>query len=140
MVPTTSSPGNRLFGRTGGTFFWACCFMNEINKREKSIIYPSSLGNALATSGLRTTILEDSFNRFAYLPRIRPPGKSERLYSARNSSLSGFLSFFIEFFFSFARFAGTYNSNCLISLGVRHHYKPAFFETPKVIYRSSVNE
>jgi hypothetical protein len=65
---------------------------SSINDR-RAVFTASSLGNALATSGLRTTTFDDSRIRFAYLPRTSPSGKSERLYSARNSSLSGALFF-----------------------------------------------
>ena len=93
----------------------------------RALFTASSLGNASATSGLRTMTFDDSFKRFTYLPRTRPPGKSERLYSGRSSPLSVSLSFFIEFSFSFARLASAYDSNVFAFFSVRHHHQPTSF-------------
>jgi len=108
-----ADPVERLVGRI------VFCAMSI---RESSASFTaSSFGKACATSGLRTTMLDDSSKRFVYLPRTRPPGKSARLYSGRSSSLSISLSFFIEFSFSFARFTSAYKSNSFSFLGMGHH-------------------
>lgn len=56
----------------------------------------SDVGKAAAFSGLRTTTFEPAGRRAAYFPRVNPPGKSERLYDRRSSSLSWDLAFFIK--------------------------------------------
>ena len=53
------------------------------------------VGNASAISGSRRTMLVPAEARLAYLPRTRPAGKSERLYSARRVS-RGILALLIE--------------------------------------------
>lgn len=55
----------------------------------------SLVGNASAISGSRRTMFELSANRAAYLPRTKPFGKSERLYSRRSLSVPDDLAFFI---------------------------------------------
>jgi hypothetical protein len=39
----------------------------------------SDVGKAAAFSGVRTTTFEPAARRAAYFPRMKPPGKSERL-------------------------------------------------------------
>lgn len=109
--------------RVGRVVVFRAISMSE----RRALLTASSFGKAWNTFGLRTMTFDDSFMRSAYLPRTRPPGKSDRLYFARSSSLSGSLFFFINFSFSSARFTGAYNSNCVPFLGVRYHKKPTFF-------------
>jgi hypothetical protein len=63
-----AGPVNRLVGRV-------VLFAISINER-RALLTASSFGNALATSGLRTMTLDDSFRRFVYLPRTKAAGKS----------------------------------------------------------------
>lgn len=56
----------------------------------------SEVGNTAAFSGLRTTTFDPAARRAAYFPRVKPAGKSERLYDRRSSSLSWGLAFFIK--------------------------------------------
>ena len=55
---------------------------SSINDK-RALFTASSFGKASATSGLSITMFDDSRTRFAYLPRTKPSGKSDRLYSAR---------------------------------------------------------
>jgi len=66
-------------------------------------------------------MLDDSRKRFAYLPRTNPAGKSDRLYSVRNSSLLIWLVFFIYLSLSFARNTSTNDSNCFTFIGMHYH-------------------
>jgi len=91
----------------------------------------SSFGKASATSGLSTTIFDDSRSRLIYLPRTKDPEKSERLYSTRNSSFLVFLAFFINFSFSFAREASADNANRITLLGVSDYQQSAPFRNTK---------
>lgn len=81
------------------------CFLGSVAFRASSIsdrralFTASSFGNASATSGLSTIIFDDSRIRPAYFPRTKPAGKSDRLYSLRNSSLSGKIDFILGYFF-----------------------------------------
>jgi len=43
----------------------------------RALFTASSLGNASATSGLRTTTFDDLRKRLAYFPRTKPPGKKK---------------------------------------------------------------
>ena len=56
----------------------------------------SAVGKAAAFLGLRTTTFDLAARRAAYFPRVKPAGKSERLYDRRSSSLSWDLAFFIK--------------------------------------------
>lgn len=86
-----------------------------------------SFGNASATSGLRTTTFEASRRRFAYFPRTKGPGKSERRYSARKPFLSVGLTFFIDSSFPLARQASAYDPNGLTLVRVGYDQQPATF-------------
>jgi hypothetical protein len=108
-------------------------FLAKSIRERSALLTASSFGNTCATSGFRTIILDDSFIRFAYLPRTKPPGKSERLYSSRNSSLSDSVFFFIEFSLSFARPTSAYNSNVIVLFNVDTTNNRRLSETPKVI-------
>jgi len=119
----SDDPVERLVGRVD----FRARSISEI----RASLTASSFGNTFATSGLRTMIFDSSFKRFEYLPRTRPPGKSDRLYSGRSSSLSFFLSFFIEFSFSFACVASGNDSNVFALFGVRYHQKPTSFRNAK---------
>ncbi len=128
---TKSSPGSSVFGdpveRLVGRVDFRARSISEI----RASLTASSFGNTFATSGLRTMIFDSSFIRFEYLPRTRPRGKSDRLYSGRSSSLTIFLSFFIEFLFSFACFTSGNDSNVLALFGVSYHQKPPSFRNAK---------
>ena len=87
----------------------------------------ASFGNASATSGLRTTTFEASRRRFAYFPLTKGPQKSERRYSARKSSGSIGLVFFIHSLFSLARQASAYDPNRIAPFRVSYDQKPATF-------------
>src|SRR5271157_5756933 len=69
--PLLADPVERLVGRV--------VFCAMLISERRALFTASPFGKARATSGSRTTMLDDSFNRFAYFPRTRPPGKSERL-------------------------------------------------------------
>lgn len=86
-----------------------------------------SLGNASATSGLRTTTFEASRRRFAYLPLTKGREKSERRYSARKSLFSVSLVFFIYPVFSLARQTSANDTNRVALLRVSYNQKPAAF-------------
>ena len=73
-------PVERLVGRV------VFCARSINDKR--ALFTASSFGKAWATSALSTTMFDDSRTRFAYLPRTKPSGKSDGLYSERNSSRS----------------------------------------------------
>src|SRR6266540_2146585 len=45
----------------------------------KASFTASDVGKAAAFAGLRTTTFEPAARRAAYFPRMKPPGKSERL-------------------------------------------------------------
>src|SRR5262245_46262653 len=62
----------------------------------KASLTASDVGNAAAFSGLRTTTFEPEASRATYFPRVKPAGKSERLYDRRSPSLARDLAFFIE--------------------------------------------
>ncbi len=119
----SGDPVERLVGRV--------VFRARSIRERSALLTASPFGNTRATSGVRTMILEASFIRFAYFPRTSPPGKSERLYSGRNSSFLDFLSFFIKFQFSLTRFASAYNSNFFVFFSMRYHQKPTFFRNTK---------
>ena len=87
----------------------------------------ASLGNASATSGLRTTTFEASRRRFAYFPLTRGSQKSERRYSARRSFLSVGLVFFIHSLLSLARQASAHDTNCIALLRMSYDQKSAAF-------------
>ncbi len=89
----------------------------------------ASLGNASATSGLRTTTFETSRRRFAYFPLTRGSQKSERLYSARRSFLSVGLVFFIHSLLSLARQASAHDTNRIALLSMREAPVRAGFVT-----------
>lgn len=80
-----------LFGFSGVRFGWR---VPRIKPR-KALFTASEFGKALATSGSRITIFDDSVSRFVYFPRTSSP-KSERLYSGRPQSLASDLTFFID--------------------------------------------
>src|SRR5687768_5703591 len=65
-------------------------------------------------------MFDDSLIRAAYLPRTNPPGKSERLYSARSSFFLRGLAFFINLSFGPGSETRTDDANGVAFLGVRN--------------------
>ena len=96
----------------------------------------SEVGNAAAFSGLKTTTLDPAARRVAYFPRVNPPGKSERLYDRRISSLPWDLAFFIEPTFWACRRprADEVDDTVLVGVGSRARSRQRF-DSPKVIHR-----
>lgn len=82
------------------------------------------LGKAVATSGSRTTMFEAEATLAAYLPRTRPPGKSERVYSLRSVSLVE-LTFLIEFPFRFGARTSTDDPDALAFVRMQKHQEIA---------------
>jgi len=87
----------------------------------------ASFGNASATSGLRTTTFDASRRRFAYFPLTSGWEKSERWYSARKSSFSVGLAFFINPVFSLARQASANDTDNISLLRMSNYQEPAAF-------------
>src|SRR4030043_1862497 len=110
----------RFFARPVERLVRRVVFCATSISERRALFTASSLGNASATLGLRTTIFDDLRKRLAYFPRTKPPGKSDNLYSARNSSLFVCLALFIYLSLSFARQASTYDSNRFIFLSMGH--------------------
>ena len=54
-------------------------FCATLISESSALFTASSLGNAAATSGFKTTIFDDSRKRLAYFPRTKPRGKSDGL-------------------------------------------------------------
>src|SRR3990172_12581477 len=77
-----------------------------------------SFGNARATCGSSTTMLDASDTRATYFPPTRVP-KFERLYSGRSASVVFRLPFFIDVPFGRCRLACSDDSTCAAVLGVR---------------------
>ena len=81
-------------------------------------------GKQSNSHGLRTTTFEPAASRAAYLPRVKPAGKSERLYDRRRSSLAGGLAFFIKPTFWACRRPGADDTNGVALVGVGNGEQP----------------
>lgn len=92
LVPWRRSRGCEFFRCRPERFFGVTdLFATSISERRASLT-DSSVGNALATSGLSSTRLVPALYASKYLPRTPSP-RSSRRYSGRSSSTS---SFFID--------------------------------------------
>src|SRR6185312_13784634 len=82
----------------------------------------SLVGNAWAISGSRTTTFDPSdCRREAYLPRTKPFGKSERLYSRRNSLPLDRLLFLIKLSFRPRSAPGTNDADSISPFSMGYH-------------------
>lgn len=86
----------------------------------------SLFGKAVAMSGSSTAILEAVAAFAAYLPRTKPLGKSECLYSSRKVSLVD-LAFFINFPFQLCAWASADDSDSFSFISVRNDKKITLF-------------
>ena len=90
-----------------------------------ALLTASALGKTAATLGAKTTMFDDSRSRLAYFPLTIGSAKSDRLYSARSSSLRLHSAFFTNLSLSLARDPSANDSDCVAFFGVTNHKHPA---------------